>query len=134
MKKPNGAATKAKGRDLMLAIKTLLLLNAPWLSEDDFLVKATSMLGVDLHVSPRAAEWFPFAVEGKNTETLQIWAALTQAQYNAAKQGKPAIVFFKRAGTPIYVALAAIDLLTLLPWPKNLPTPSTSSATPDPMR
>lgn len=112
-----GQSSKAKGRTAVQQVRDLMLSVAPGLQPDDLLVKATSMGGVDLHLSPAAARWFPFAIEVKCVEALNIWAALKQAMDQS--NGKPPIVFFKRAHSPLYVALRAEDLLTLLPWPKN---------------
>ena len=98
----------------MLAVRALLLQAAPWLEEGDIFVKATSQLGVDLHFSPRAQAWFRYAVEAKCVEALNIWAALQQAAENATEQHPP-IVFFKRARTPMFVALRAEEFLKLLP-------------------
>jgi len=114
-----GQSSKAKGRSAVQQVRDLMLSVAPWLQPDDLLVKATSMAGVDLHLSPAAAKWFPFSIEVKCVEALNIWAALKQASDQAG--GKPPIVFFKRARTEMYVALRATDLLSLLPWPKNNP-------------
>jgi hypothetical protein len=117
--KGGGQSSKAKGRAAVQQVRALLLRMAPWLEEDDLLVKATSMAGVDLHLSPLAAKWFPFAIESKFVEKLNIWEALQQASDQAG--GKPPIVFFKRARTEMYVALRATDLLKLLPWPSVQP-------------
>lgn len=82
------------------------------LQPDDILVKATSQGGVDLHLSPAAHEYFPYAIEVKCAEALNIWAALTQAETNAG-DGEP-VVFFKRAFTPMFVALRADEFVSLL--------------------
>lgn len=76
------------------------------LAEADVFVKATSQIGVDLHLSELARKVFPFSIEVKNVETLSIWAALRQAEENSTAN-MPAVVFFKRAGTRMYVALDA---------------------------
>lgn len=110
-----GQSSKAKGYRHMCAIRDLLLASYPMLHPDDVLVKAGSMGGVDLHLSPAAQTHFPFAVEGKAVESLNIWAALHQAKANVriGPEGVALtpIVFFTRAGARIYVALAAEDFL-----------------------
>lgn len=125
--KGGGQSSKKKGRAAVLAIRELLLQAAPWLEEGDIFVKATSQLGVDLHFSPRAAEWFKYAVEGKCVEALNIWAALKQAADNAS-EAHPPILFFKRAHTPMYVAVRAEEFLKLLPCPPQNPVPPTPTA------
>lgn len=101
-----GQSSKAKGRKaVQLVVQHLLA--AYDLEEDDLLVKATSMGGCDVHLSPKAKATFPFAIEVKCQEALNIWAALAQAQANATPKNLPAVVFFKRANSPLYVALRA---------------------------
>lgn len=108
-----GQSSKGKGRDACLQVQALLLKAFPHLDEDDVLVKATSMAGVDLHLSPRALDCFPFAIESKNVEALNIWAALKQAEIIADKRQRSPIVFFKRAHSPHYVALRAVTFLLM---------------------
>lgn len=102
-----GQSSKAKGRRAVQEVRDLLLRLLPGLEADDFLVKATSMGGTDLHLSPAAQKYFPFGIEVKAVEALNIWAALAQARVNADKQALPPIVFFTRAHAPMYVALPA---------------------------
>jgi hypothetical protein len=112
--KGGGQSSKQKGRAAVLLVADLLRKAFRW-EQDDALVKATSMIGVDLHLSPRAQRDFPFAIEAKNVEKLNIWDALSQAAANAG--GKTPIVFFKRANSQLYVALAADDFLRALHAP-----------------
>lgn len=100
-----GASSKAKGRSFMVRVAELLT-ERLGLSPGDVFVKATSQIGCDLHLSPAAEKVFPFSVEGKNVETLNIWAALQQAESNAS-EGRPAVVFFTRAHHGTYVAMRA---------------------------
>ena len=92
-------------------MQDLLFLYIPPLERDDILVKATSQGGCDIHLSPKAVTAFPFAIEVKNSETLNIWRALAQATVNAQKKSLPPVLFFKRAHSPMYVALKAEDFL-----------------------
>jgi hypothetical protein len=114
--KGGGQSSKAKGRSACLAVQAALLAAAPQLTEGDVFVKATSQLGVDLHLSPLARAWFQFSIEAKNVESLNIWKALKQATDNASPD-LPPIVFFKRAHSDMFVALRAVDFLRLIPWP-----------------
>lgn len=107
----NGARSKAKGRDAVMQLAVLLVTAFGW-HPDDALVKATSMAGCDLHLSPRAKGDFPYSIEVKNTEVLSIWAALAQAAAHASPEHPP-ILFFKRAKSVMYVALAADVFLAL---------------------
>ena len=69
--------------------------------------------GEDVHLSPAARKLFPFSVEAKNQERLNIWKALEQAYANA-KEGATPLVVFSRNHSKTYVALEFEDLLTLL--------------------
>lgn len=109
-----GQSSKQKGRAAVLLVAEVLRRAFRW-EHDDALVKATSMIGVDLHLSPRAQRDFAFAIEAKNVEKLNIWDALAQAEANAG--GKPPIVFFKRANSKLFVALDADDFLRALRAP-----------------
>ena len=111
--KGGGQSSKAKGRSAVQQVRTLLQKTFD-LKDDDLLVKATSMGGCDLHMSPAAQKLFPFAIEVKNAESLSIWSALAQATVNAKKKNAPPVVFFKRAHSPMYVAFVAEDLLNWL--------------------
>jgi hypothetical protein len=78
---------------------------------EGMMVKATSMPGVDLYIAPEHRPKFPFSIEVKNVEQLNIWAALAQAQENQ-ESGAP-IVFFKRSGTPFFIAIDAETFLSM---------------------
>jgi hypothetical protein len=108
--KGGGQSSKAKGRAAVVLVRDLLQ-RTFGLKDDDLLVKATSMAGVDLHLSPYAQSYFPFAIETKAVEKLSLWAALAQATVNAKKKQLAPAVFFKRAHSPLYVAFRAEDLL-----------------------
>lgn len=110
--KGGGRSSKEKGRSACLHARNLILA-AFGLEPADVLVKATSQMGVDLHLSPEAARRFPFAPEVKNSERLNIWEAIRQAQANAEKVSRPFIVLFKRAHTPMYATVEARQLLEL---------------------
>jgi hypothetical protein len=117
--KGGGQSSKKKGREAVLLVVATLR-HALGLEEGDVFVKATSQGGCDVHLSPAALRKFPFSVEVKNQESLNIWAALRQAELNAVP-GRPAILFFKRAGSPLFVALMVPDFMRLL-CPEPTPT------------
>lgn len=112
-----GRGSKEKGRAGVVTVVELLLRMAPWLDPGDIYVKATSQLGADVHLSPAAQRWLNYALEVKNTERLDMWGALRQAEANA--KTCPALLFFKRAHSELYVALKAEEFLKLLPCPPN---------------
>lgn len=75
------------------------------MEEED--VRSTSMgaSGEDLLLSPAAYRSFPFYVECKNVEKLNIWSALEQAEQGAKKSKGEPIVVFRRNRSKAYVAL-----------------------------
>lgn len=106
-----GRSSKAKGRAACLIVAAMIR-EALGLDEADVFVKATSQVGVDLHLSPRALAVFPYGIEVKGAESLNVWKALAQAGANA--DGRSPILFFKRARTEMFVALRAADFLQVL--------------------
>jgi hypothetical protein len=87
-----------------------------FLSEHD--VKAAQMgsKGADLQLSEEARRHFPFAVECKCQNALNIWESLDQADgYAKADPSNPApLLVFKRDRTAIYVALKWDDFKRIL--------------------
>lgn len=105
------SSAKAKGRRLAAAVKALIV-GTMNLSEKDVHVVPSGVTGEDLWLSERAEKVFPFAVECKNQENLNIWAALNQADgHNDERDG---VVFFSRNRTPIYVAMSAEVFLAIV--------------------
>lgn len=120
-------SAKAKGRRLQQWVRDTLLKFAPTLQPDD--IRSTSMGagGEDLLLSPAARNVYPFSIECKNQEALNIWAALEQAEENAPKlalrngvgdeiaQIRPVcpLVVFKRNNSKTYVALEFEEFLWL---------------------
>lgn len=104
------SSAKAKGRRLQQWIRDKLLEMAPHLEPDD--VRSTSMGcgGTDIQLSPKARQTYPYDIECKNQEKLNIWDALKQAESNARDI---ALVVFKRNRSETYVALKFEDFLKL---------------------
>lgn len=96
------ASAKSKGRRLQQWVRDTLLRYAPSLQPDD--IRSTSMgaQGEDIQLSPAARALFPFAIECKNVEKLNIHEALAQAE---AQTGGLPLVVFKRNHSKVYVAL-----------------------------
>jgi predicted RecB family endonuclease len=71
--------------------------------------------GADILLSPAARRLFPFYVEAKNRETINIWEAIRQASTGAGKAvGVHPLVVFRRNNSPTYAALPFDLLLELL--------------------
>lgn len=109
--KPRSA--KAKGRKLQTEVKQLILDAFPLLEEDDVKPAIMGESGEDIKLSPAARKLFPYSVECKNTEKLNIWSALEQAETNT-KDGLNPIVFFRRNRSKTYVVMEAEHFLSLV--------------------
>jgi hypothetical protein len=106
-------SAKAKGRRLQQEVRDAVLAYFPELEPDD--VRSTSMgaSGVDLLLSPAARRRFPFSVEAKNRESLNIWSALDQAE-KSTKEGTDPLVVFRRNNSRTYAALPFEVLMGLI--------------------
>lgn len=98
--KPQSA--KNKGRVLQKWMRDLILENFSHLEPDD--VRSTSMGagGEDLQLSPAARRSFPYSVEAKNCERLNVWGAYEQAAANSGKH-EPLLVMKKNRKKPLVV-------------------------------
>jgi hypothetical protein len=117
--KPQSA--KAKGRRLQQKVVADILEAFPSLTEDD--VRSTSMGagGEDVLLSSAAQELFPYSVEAKNQERVNVWSAIAQARANCHAR-TPLVVFKKNGEHP----------MAIVPWSHfvSLVTPPTSNAEP----
>ena len=108
--KPRSA--KNKGKRLQNKVRDLILEKFQQLEEDD--VRSTTMgdSGEDVLLSPAARKLFPFSVECKNQEKLNIWSALEQTENNS--NNHVPLLIFKRNSTKTYAVLEFDKLLELL--------------------
>ena len=107
------ASAKAKGRKLQNQMKQVILEQFKQLEEDDVQVAIMGQSGTDIKLSPLARKLFPYSVEAKNVEKLNIWSAISQAEYNT-KEGTSTLVVFSRNRMPEpYVALKLSDFMKL---------------------
>ena len=109
--KPQSA--KAKGRKLQQWVRDLILETWNSLEPDD--VRSTSMGagGEDVQLSPAARRHFPFSVECKSVEKLNVWGAYEQACENSGGH-EPLLVMKKNRKKPLIVmdAEAFFELLS----------------------
>lgn len=105
---------KAKGREGVVMARDWILRLFPDLEPDDLLIQTTSVGGSDIHYSPKAAKYFPFAPESKRVQSLNVWGALHQAEVNAKKRKLKPVLFFSRNNGPLYIAFEADDLAAWL--------------------
>ena len=105
-------SAKNKGKRLQNKVRDLILEKFQQLEEDD--VRSTTMgdSGEDVLLSPAARKLFPFSVECKNQEKLNIWSSLEQAENNSGSYTP--LLIFKRNRTKTYAVIEFKRLLELL--------------------
>ena len=108
--KPRSA--KNKGKRLQNKIRDLILEKFDSLEPDDVRSITMGDSGEDILLSPAARRLFPFSVECKNQEKLNIWGALEQAEDNSGNHTP--LVIFKRNRSKTYAVLEFDRLLELL--------------------
>ena len=108
--KPRSA--KNKGKRLQNKVRDLILEKFQQLEEDD--VRSTTMgdSGEDVLLSPAARKLFPFSVECKNQEKLNIWSALEQTENNS--NNHVPLLIFKRNRSKTYAVLEIKDFIDLI--------------------
>jgi hypothetical protein len=105
---------KAKGRRLQDDVQIRLLEQFKDTLEPDDIRKAImGESGTDLKLSPAAKRVFPFSVECKNQEKINIWQSLEQAEENCVPN-TDALLVFKRNRSETYVSLRMETFLKLL--------------------
>ena len=104
------ASKKNKGRLFQQEVRSLLINQ---LGLDALDVKSTSMGagGCDISLSAIAREVFPFGIECKRAERINIWQAIKQAEANASSEDLRPLVAFRRSRSDIYVILKIEDFL-----------------------
>lgn len=109
----NPRSAKQKGRSFQQAIRDLFLRFSNGLLEKDD-VRSTSMGagGEDILFSPAARRMYPYSVECKNTERLNIWKAIEQAKENAA--GYIPMVAFRKNHHEAWIAVPADKFMELV--------------------
>ena len=108
--KPRSA--KKKGKRLQNKISALILEKFDTLEPDDVRSITMGDRGEEILLSPAARKQFPFSVECKNQEKLNIWSAIEQAENNSGNHTP--LVIFKRNRTKTYAVLEFDNLLELL--------------------
>ena len=105
-------SAKNKGKRLQNKVRDLILEKFNTLEPDD--VRSTTMgdSGEDVLLSPAARKKFPFSVECKNQEKINIWESLKQAETNS--NNHTPLLIFKRNRTKTYAVLEFDKLLELL--------------------
>lgn len=108
------SSAKQKGRRLCQTVKLLILQCFQSLKEDDVLVTSSGATGEDLKFSPFARSLFPYAVECKNQEKLNIWKSFEQAQSHAAgRDGISPILFISKNRSDVLVVMTATEFFKI---------------------
>ena len=108
----NVASKKAKGRRLQQEVVELLLREFPGLTDRDIRSAPMGTNGEDIVLSEEASKRIPYSIECKNTERLNIWEALEQAE--SKNRTLTSVVIFKRNNSKTYACLELSDLITLI--------------------
>ena len=90
---------KAKGRRLQQRVRDLLIEKLEVHSED-IESRAMGAGGEDLIMSRSAREKFPYSIECKNQESLNIWKSYEQAQQNSGNY-EPIVVIKRNNVKPL---------------------------------
>ena len=104
-KKNSAKTAKAKGRRLQQLVVKKLLLLLPGVQPDDIQSRSMGANGEDIMLSSYARSKFPYSVECKNQEKLNLWKAWEQTQGNA-EDYQPLLIVGKNNTKP----LAVVDL------------------------
>jgi hypothetical protein len=124
------SSAKAKGRRACQELQTLILRWFPDLSARDVRVTPSGSTGEDIQLSEAGAEAFPYAVEVKNQERLNIWQSLLQTTAHAKKLGLQPLLAFRRNRSELWIAVRAehffelagvVDSSRVIPKPPEAP-------------
>lgn len=107
------SSAKQKGRRACQELQQLILRWFPDLTDKDVRVTSSGSTGEDLQLSEAAAKAFPYAVEVKNQERLNIWQSLAQTLGHAKKLNLEPLLAFRRNRSEMWVAIRAEHFLEL---------------------
>jgi len=102
------SSAKAKGRNLQKKVGELLIEHLG-VDPEDIESRSMGAGGEDLIMAKAARNLFPYSIECKNQEALNIWAAYKQAEENC-KGYEPLAVIKRNHHKP----LAVLDLETFI--------------------
>lgn len=103
---------KSKGRRLQQLVVSEILKIFPLLTERDVKSQPMGVTGSDVVLSEAAATAFPYSVECKNTEKLNIWSALEQSE--SENRTLTPVVIFKRNRSKVYITMELDKFMKLL--------------------
>ena len=110
---------KAKGRNLQNLVRDKLrqVFIQEWklmpkLETDDIKSQTMGMSGEDIVLSPSAKKLIPYSFECKNTERLNLWKAIEQAEDNC--EDRSVVVTVKRNRSKVYAVIEFEQFLKLI--------------------
>lgn len=104
---------KAKGKNYQNWVAAKILEAFPVLTERDVLSTTMGDKGVDVKLSQAAVELFPYSVECKAVDRVNLWESWKQARANTGKGLQPAL-FIKRSHLAPVVVIDAEHFLELV--------------------
>ncbi len=112
-------SAKAKGRNLQNLVRDKLRsifvdlwTKMPRLEYDDIKSQTMGMGGEDIVLSPIAKKLIPYSFECKNTERLNLWKSLEQAEDNS--EDRVPILVIKRNRSKVYAVLEFDEFLNII--------------------
>ena len=100
----NTQSAKAKGRRLQQWVRDKLI-EQKGIKEDDVQSRSMGAGGEDIILSSDARHYFPYSIECKNQEKLNVWKAYEQAESNSGKY-EPLLIIKKNGKEPLAVVSA----------------------------
>lgn len=104
---------KAKGRNLQKQIVKMFEEQFPEL-EGNLFSRSMGASGTDVYFSRDFENRFPYSIEAKCQESINIWESLEQAKANASLISPIPLLIFKRAHSDIYVTLPFTNFLQII--------------------
>ena len=95
------SSAKAKGRNLQKKVRERLIEKLD-IHPEDIESRSTGASGEDLIMARAAREKFPYSIECKNQEKVNVWSAYEQASDNSGKY-EPIAVIKKNNSKPLVV-------------------------------
>ena len=105
------SSAKAKGRKLQQWF-TKVLIEGLNLNEEDLESRPMGSQGEDIIMGHESREQFPYSIECKNQEALNIWKSHEQAEENCGDH-TPCVVY-KRNRSKTYISLEFDEFIKIL--------------------
>ena len=104
-------SAKSKGRRLQQWFRDLLITSLN-INDADLESRSMGAGGEDIMMARAARRLFPYSIECKNQEKLNIWSSLEQADENSGDY--PPVLIFKRNRSKTYVTIELEEFIKLI--------------------